>query len=249
MLALLGFGFWGYRNPISTKIELGCLGLAGVLWLALGAFLASSDSADSEVECFTDVDTEQEPMTMPGFNTETYHAQYRVLEAFSFFNVILILGFLCMLLILALRHRRWGHSYVWNTSVTAYPWFAGSDAQTGKLPAPATAKRSVSTKSQRTRQTGAVTAAAPAPARAPAPRSAPAPAPAPPSPEEKPRGRSQQRPSMRRQPNLHGSPTRNEAPTYVYWIPHTPPEKAHVQDHGPSRLPRDKYLRNASPRR
>ena len=29
----LGFGFWGYRNPISTKIELGCLGLAGVLWL------------------------------------------------------------------------------------------------------------------------------------------------------------------------------------------------------------------------
>ena len=37
-----------------------------MLLIALGAFLASSDSADSEVECFTDVDTEQEPMTMPG---------------------------------------------------------------------------------------------------------------------------------------------------------------------------------------
>lgn len=33
ILALLGFGFWRERNPISTRIELGCLGLTGVLWL------------------------------------------------------------------------------------------------------------------------------------------------------------------------------------------------------------------------
>lgn len=33
ILALLGFGFWRERNPISTRVELGCLGLAGVLWL------------------------------------------------------------------------------------------------------------------------------------------------------------------------------------------------------------------------
>ena len=33
MIGLLGFGFWRDRNPISTRIELGCLGLVGVLWL------------------------------------------------------------------------------------------------------------------------------------------------------------------------------------------------------------------------
>lgn len=40
--------------------------LISTTMIALGAFLASSESADSDVECFTDVDTEQEPMTMPG---------------------------------------------------------------------------------------------------------------------------------------------------------------------------------------
>ncbi len=40
--------------------------LISITMIALGAFLASSESADSDVECFTDVDTEQEPMTMPG---------------------------------------------------------------------------------------------------------------------------------------------------------------------------------------
>ena len=146
--------------------------------------------------------------------------------------ISIVLGFLFMLLILAIRHHRWGNSHVWSTSVTAYPWFAGRDAQTGKLPTPVTAKRTASSKSQRPRQAGAAIAAAPAP----------------PASNEKPRGRSQ-RPSQRRQPNLGSEPTRNEAPTYVYWIPHTPPEKAHVQDHAPSRLPRDKYHRDASPRR
>lgn len=32
-LPSLAFGFWSARNPISTRIELGCLGLVGVLWL------------------------------------------------------------------------------------------------------------------------------------------------------------------------------------------------------------------------
>ena len=106
----LGFGLWRDRNPISTRVELGCLGLAGVLWLgtlllpiaensrvdhysflltALGAFLGSSESGDSDVECYSAADSQQQPMEMPGFNTETFHAQYRVLEAFSFFNIIL----------------------------------------------------------------------------------------------------------------------------------------------------------------
>jgi hypothetical protein len=108
-------------NPVSTRIELGCLGLMGTFWigapsyrptlfypaytdLALGAFLASSDSETASVECFvsetnlTPIDNGCEFFT-PYFlrlraetrvvSTETYQAQYRVLEAFSLFNAIL----------------------------------------------------------------------------------------------------------------------------------------------------------------
>lgn len=56
-------------NPVSTRIELGCLGLMGTFWIgafvilaldyrlpqrrvALGGFLASSDSETADVECF-----------------------------------------------------------------------------------------------------------------------------------------------------------------------------------------------------
>lgn len=179
-------------------------------------------------------------------NTETYHAQYRVLEAFSFFNVILsmslclfshgivlilpaVFAFMIMLLVLAIRHHRWGNNHVWLYSVTAFPWFAGPDAQTGKLlPAPVSAKRSAS-RAQRPREAGGA-------------REVPA--------TREERGRSEKRPSQRRPPAMrHSSPTRNEAPTYVYWIPHTPPEKAHVPDQAHSRQPRDKFHRDASPRR
>lgn len=63
------------RNPISTRTELGSLGLLGTFWLgasqrrlvilcaqvdvALGAFLASSDSENADVECFSSVDGSQ----------------------------------------------------------------------------------------------------------------------------------------------------------------------------------------------
>lgn len=55
-------------NPVSTRIELGCLGLMGTFWigarslhptiyptytdLALGGFLVSSASETASVECF-----------------------------------------------------------------------------------------------------------------------------------------------------------------------------------------------------
>ncbi|KAI0081812.1 hypothetical protein K474DRAFT_1587065 [Panus rudis PR-1116 ss-1] len=223
VLALLGFGLWRDRNPISTRIELGCLGLAGVLWLALGAFLASSESEAADVECFSSSNA-SEPFEMPGFNTETYHAQYRVLEAFSFFNIILIWAFLLMLLGLAIRHHRWGDRTVWLTSVTAFPWFSRPGAQTGKqLPAPVTARRSKSTKSQKPKAIAA---------------------PATPEKEERPAMAPRRLPSSGRH-----SPTRNEVPTYVYWMPHKEPEPVHVRSHSYSRTPRDKYGRDASPRR
>jgi hypothetical protein len=213
MIALLGFGFWRDRNPISTRVELGCLGLAGVLWLALGAFLVSSDSGDADVECYSSAESNI-VVDMPGFSTETFQAQYRVLEAFSIFNIILIWLFLLFLLFLALRHHRWGNRSVWLASVTAYPWFAGPELQNGKLPAPVSAKR---TQSSRSRSAGAGEL-------------------------------YEKRPSHRRAASSRQPPTRNEQSTHVFWIPHTPPEKAYVSESRRAR-PTDKYHRDASPRR
>ncbi|OJT03732.1 hypothetical protein TRAPUB_5554 [Trametes pubescens] len=137
-IALLAFGLWKERNPISTRVELGCLGLAGTLWLALGAFVASSDSEMADVECFSSADTDSEPIELPGFNTETYHAQYHVLEAFSFFNMILIFGFLLLLLVLAIRQSRAGTKHVWVLPVSMIAWFGPAGRPQGKLPAPVT---------------------------------------------------------------------------------------------------------------
>ncbi|PIL37184.1 hypothetical protein GSI_00876 [Ganoderma sinense ZZ0214-1] len=138
IVALLAFGLWKERNPISTRVELGCLGLAGTLWLALGAFVASSDSELADVECFSSSDADAEPIDIPGFNTETYHAQYHVLEAFSFFNMILIFAFLVLLLVLAIRQHRAGTKHVWILPVTMISWFGRTGRHVPKLPAPVT---------------------------------------------------------------------------------------------------------------
>jgi len=222
ILALLSFGFWRDRNPISTRIELACLGLAGVLWLALGAFLASSEADGADVECFSASDS-SEPFNMPGFDTETYHAQYRVMEAFSFFNIILIWLVFFTLLFMAIRHHRMGNRTVWISSVTAFPWFAGPKDKRGKLPDPVTAKRSQSHRSHRS-QTQTRTKEVPAP---PVPEKAPMP--------------------PRRLPSGRGRPTHNEEPQHVFWMPHSsPPQQAHMSD---SRRTRDRFARDASPRR
>ena len=77
---------------------------------ALGVFLAVSESGEADVECFAADDIDGDPVDMAGceylhsaftprdsgnntrsaiVSTETFQAQYRVLEAFSLFNVIL----------------------------------------------------------------------------------------------------------------------------------------------------------------
>lgn len=141
ILALLLFGIKRV-NPISTRIELGCLGLDGLLWLVLSAFLITSDAEEADVECFTSSSvSNQVPIEMPGFTTEIYQAQYRVLEAFSLFNVILILGFFLFLLFLAWRHHSRGEHTVWTSPVTDVPWFYSSDyvrEKEAKLPPPVT---------------------------------------------------------------------------------------------------------------
>ena len=54
------------KSPISTRIELACLGLLGVLWLALGSFLAASAAAEADVECFSSSSTLEDPVELPG---------------------------------------------------------------------------------------------------------------------------------------------------------------------------------------
>jgi len=142
MLTLLACTLLRDRNPISTRIEMPCLGLAGVFWLSLGGFLAGSGYDTAEVECFTSTDLTN-PINMPGFSTETYHAQYRVLEAFSLFNTILIWGFLSFLSLLVVRQHFLGNRSMWNTPVPSYPWFdsgKGSASKSSKLPQPVTSR-------------------------------------------------------------------------------------------------------------
>lgn len=164
MLALLGFTLMKEDSPVSTKIELACLGLIGTFWLSLGAYLATSDSDEAEVECYSTTDSITDVVEMPGFSTDTYHAQYRVLEAFSLFNTILVWGFLLLLLALALRQHTAGHRSQWECAVTSYPWFGkgkgkgspgGGGKYTtrdkGKLPEPATSRSRSGTRSHNSR--------------------------------------------------------------------------------------------------
>jgi len=140
MLSLLGFTLMRDRSPISTRIELGCLGLAGTFWLSLGAFLATSASLNADVECFASTGSTSNLINMPGFSTETYHAMYRVLEAFSLFNTILVWGFFFFLLALVLRQHFMGHRSMWYYPVTSYSWFGKSKGSKSKLPDPVTSR-------------------------------------------------------------------------------------------------------------
>lgn len=62
----LGFSFWKRdASPISARIEFGCLGLAGTLWMALGAFMISSEAGVADVECYAS-EAEQVVIEVPG---------------------------------------------------------------------------------------------------------------------------------------------------------------------------------------
>ncbi|KAI9512179.1 hypothetical protein F5148DRAFT_1164561 [Russula earlei] len=140
ILVLSAFSVRSNMNPVSARIELGCLGLMGTLWIALGAFLANSASETASVECFASAN-DLTPVD-GGYSTETYQAQYRVLEAFSLFNAILLLGFLLLLFGLAVKHHSKGHKHVWLSPVTTFDWFHRGSNKDSKLPAPVTAHRS-----------------------------------------------------------------------------------------------------------
>ncbi|KAF8529021.1 hypothetical protein BU17DRAFT_37707 [Hysterangium stoloniferum] len=128
-------------NPVSTRMELVCVGAVGSVWLALGLVMATSPSQDADVECFSESDGSLE---VTGFTTDTFHAQYRVVEAFSLFNVILSWGYFFTLLVLALRHFHLGWKRVWQTPATTSPLQRRSSHKpshrSASLPAPATAR-------------------------------------------------------------------------------------------------------------
>lgn len=125
ILLLLGFSFlFRDRNPISTRIELSSLALAGIFWLALGIYLALSDSQSADVECFSSpTSTEVLDASSATFHTEQYQAMYRVLNAFSLINATLLLIFAFGLFFLALRRHRKGDEHMWYGPVTSCAWF------------------------------------------------------------------------------------------------------------------------------
>ncbi|KAG8934327.1 hypothetical protein FRC03_011984 [Tulasnella sp. 419] len=141
---LIMFGFFKRVLPISqVRSELSFVGLLGILWFSLGVYTASSEEAD--IECDFDDDGVFEESEE--YTSGTYQAQYRVLQAFSLFNAILLLGFFIFLAILALREHFQDRRVVWASGVTSYPWFGVSPAgvsakaspSSSPLPAPATA--------------------------------------------------------------------------------------------------------------
>jgi len=125
IILLLGFSFlFRDRNPISTRMELSSLALAGIFWLALGVYLASSDSQSADVECFASTtSTEVLDASSASFHTEQYQAMYRVLNAFSLVNASLLLIFAFGLFFLALRRHRKGDEHMWYGPVTSCAWF------------------------------------------------------------------------------------------------------------------------------
>jgi len=119
--ALLGCAlFLRERSPISTRIELASLGFLGILWLALGVFLFTSDSQSADVECFaSESSTIVLDDSASDFQTEQYHAMYHVLMAFSLINAILIIFAFIALLTLATRRHLNGDYHMWYGPVTA----------------------------------------------------------------------------------------------------------------------------------
>lgn len=118
---LLGFSFFlRERSPITTRHELASLGLLGILWLALGVFLSTSDSQSADVECFaSDSPTVALDESASDFQTEQYHAMYHVLMAFSLINAALVIFAFVVLLTLALRRHVQGDNHMWYGPVTA----------------------------------------------------------------------------------------------------------------------------------
>jgi hypothetical protein len=133
-LVLVSFSFFfGHRNPISTRIELASLGLAGMFWLVLGTYLITSDAQSADVECFASDGSTLLDDASADFHTDQYQAMYRVLNTFSLMNAALVIFACLALLFLAVRRHRKGDEHMWHGPVTSCAWFNayGNAKQTG----------------------------------------------------------------------------------------------------------------------
>jgi len=129
-----------------VRSELAFTGLLGLLWFILGISTASAE--DSEITC--DFDGSGDFVESDEYTTAMYHAQLRVLRAFSIFNAFLLIAFFLFLLFLAFRQHHMGRGLVWTYRTTTYPWFGGAPAVPAKdymvsqeslgLPVPVTSK-------------------------------------------------------------------------------------------------------------
>jgi len=116
-------------------LELPLVGILGLLWLILGIYTAFEP--DTEVECDFDGDGDWEESDI--FSTDTFHTQYRTLEAFAIFNAILLIAYFFLLLLLSMKEHLRDRQHVWYSDVVIYPWFGSSD-DNRPLPGPVTAK-------------------------------------------------------------------------------------------------------------
>jgi len=135
IIVLLVFSFFlRDRNPISTRIELASLCLAGIFWLVLGVYLTTSEAQTAEVECLL-TDGSQTVLTdeISDFHTDQYQAMYRVLMTFALINAFLVLLSFIVLLFLAIRKYRKGDDKMWYAPVTSCAWFSHY-GHTRKLP-------------------------------------------------------------------------------------------------------------------
>lgn len=124
MVLILFSLFLRERNPISTRIELAMLGLAGLFWLILGVYLTTSESQDADVECFTPDNQFVLDPESASFQTDQFQAMYRVLMSFALMNAALIIASALILLFLAYRKHRNGDKHVWHVPVTSNAWFS-----------------------------------------------------------------------------------------------------------------------------
>lgn len=128
-------------KPIAqTRWELLWVGILAVLWLAVAGITAQPETADYEVECWSEEDGVVVEDDVDGYSNEVYHARYRVLQAFAFLIAILLLGLFLFMLTLAIWHHKRGRWVIWTTPTTMVGWFDKGTAGKG-LPPPVTDKR------------------------------------------------------------------------------------------------------------
>lgn len=123
-------------NILRTKWELAWLGVLALLWTSLAGYTTTPAAKDNEVECWEeDEEGVVVDSNVEGYSNSVYHARYRVLQAFAFFNCILLCFLFLFILALAFWHHKRGRYVIWTTPTTSVGWFDGPTRR-GHLPPP-----------------------------------------------------------------------------------------------------------------